>query len=67
MSYNGILKRIEEARLSADENTATVKVLEQAGVPGAPIRPNVRKILPVGRMLGLLCGLGRWRSLRSGR
>ena len=58
IAYNGILNRIEEARLSADEKTATVKVLERAEIPEYPIRPSVRKILPVGLLLGLLAGFG---------
>ena len=57
-TYNGILKRIEEARLSADEKTATVKVEEFAGLPQQPVWPSARKIVPVGLVLGVLLGFG---------
>ena len=38
LSYKGILNRIEEARLSADENTATLKIVERARLPENPAR-----------------------------
>ena len=58
MTYNGILKRIEEARLSADENTATIKVIEWAGTPKEPVWPLATIVLPLGLLLGMACGLG---------
>ena len=39
IAYRGVLNRIEEARLSADENTTFVEVVEPARVPGKPIKP----------------------------
>lgn len=56
LTYNSILTRIEEARLSADENTAVVKVLEQASVPGSPFSPQPGKIIAMAALIGLLCG-----------
>ena len=58
ISYKGILNRIEEARLSADENTATVKIVERAAVPERPIRPRKLAVLLVCLMLGLVGGVG---------
>ncbi len=55
-SYRGILNRIEQARLSADENTASVKQVQPAGIPGRPISPAVGRTLGMGLMIGL--GLG---------
>jgi len=58
VTYKGILKRIEEARLSADENTAIVKIVEQAGVPGTPILPKPPQIITLMVLLGLIGGAG---------
>lgn len=58
MSYQGILRRIEEARLSADENTTTVKIVEQASVPVAPVSPNARSLFMFSLLLGLIAGGG---------
>ena len=56
VSYNGILRRIEEARLAADENTSTVRVLELASTPEKPVWPAARRVFPLGILLGLLVG-----------
>ena len=56
ITYRGILKRIEEARLSADENTAVVKVLERSSVPGRPVYPNRPRAWILGLLLGLVVG-----------
>ena len=58
MSYKGILNRIEEARLSADENTATMKIVEPARVPEKPIWPKKSVVLAVAVFLGLAAGVG---------
>ena len=57
-SYRGILTRIQEARLAADENTATVKTVEMAAVPIKPIRPDILRILLLAVFLGLVGGIG---------
>ncbi len=58
VSYQGILNRIQEARLSADENTATVKLVEGASLPGVPVSPNVIRILLMALCLGFAGGMG---------
>ena len=58
VSYKGILNRIEEARLSADENTATVKIVERAADPERPIRPRKLVVFLVCLLLGLVGGVG---------
>lgn len=58
MSYQGILRRIEEARLSADEKTAAVKISNLAKKPAFPVSPNKKKILFTGCMMGFFLGLG---------
>ena len=58
ISYQGLLRRIEEARLSADEDTTTVSLVQEAVVPVAPVSPHVRRILMNGILLGLMAGVG---------
>jgi len=58
VSYKGILNRIEEARLAADENTATIKIVERAGIPAKPFKPRQTVVIFAGLAFGLLCGLG---------
>ncbi len=59
LGYKGLLTRIEEARLAADENTATVKVVEPAVLVGGS-GPSQRTFL---LLLGLLLGLAGGVSL----
>lgn len=57
VSYRGVLHRMEEARLSADENTATIKVVESASVPRIPVRPNTLLVLLAAGVVGLGFGV----------
>jgi uncharacterized protein involved in exopolysaccharide biosynthesis len=52
-----VLNRIEEARLSADENTASIKTVKQATPPPHPIKPRKMRILMVALFLGSLVGV----------
>ena len=54
-SYLGVLFRIQEARLSADENTATVKLVDHA-TPPVQVQPRPLRTLFMALLLGL--GLG---------
>ncbi|MGD9782960.1 MAG: GumC family protein, partial [Kiritimatiellia bacterium] len=56
-SYLGVLFRIQEARLSADENTATVKLVESASVP-IQVQPRPARILFLALLIGLGIGFG---------
>lgn len=58
LSYRGVLNRIEEARLSADENTASIKTVKKATPPDHPIKPRKLRILMVAFVLGALGGIG---------
>ena len=51
ITYRGILARMEEARLSSDEKTTTIKIVEPAEVPAKPISP--RKVLSLALALFL--------------
>ena len=55
-AYRAVLKRMEEARLSADENTAFINVIREAEVPENPVRPRKLIVLALGLMLGM--GIG---------
>ena len=57
LSYRGVLNRIEEARLSADENTATVKLVKPATPPAHPVKPRVPRIMLLALILGGVGGL----------
>jgi len=56
-SYLGVLFRIQEARLSADENTATVKLVERASAP-VQVQPRPLRILFMALLIGLGVGFG---------
>ena len=56
-SYLGVLFRIQEARLSADENTATVKLVEVFPV-ATLVYPRPLRILFMALMLGFAGGFG---------
>jgi capsular exopolysaccharide synthesis family protein len=58
LSYRGVLTRIEEARLSADEKTATIKMVKSATPPPFPIKPRKLRILFLALMMGGLGGIG---------
>ncbi|MCC5849793.1 MAG: AAA family ATPase [Verrucomicrobia bacterium] len=56
MAYQSVLNRIEDARMAADEDTATLKVVEYATRPDNPVHPRLALILPVGVFGGLALG-----------
>lgn len=55
-AYRGLLTRMQEARLAADETTATVKLVNSARVSGSPVSPNVTLIYAVALLSGLAVG-----------
>jgi len=57
-TYRGLLRRIEEARLSADENTTSISVIKKATIPRRASSPNPRRIIMMGIMFGLAVGGG---------
>jgi len=57
-AYRGILVRIQEAKLAADENTATIKIIERPSVPENPIKPKPPRIIALAILLGLMGGVG---------
>ncbi|MCU0856922.1 MAG: AAA family ATPase [Pontiellaceae bacterium] len=57
-AYRGVLSRIQEARIAADENTVTAKIIERATVPRKPVHPDPLRILALALLLGFAGGLG---------
>jgi len=57
-AYQTMLRRMEEARLSADEDMAYTKVIRDASVPQFPVSPQKMKALATSVFLGLLAGGG---------
>lgn len=55
-AFRGLLARIQEARLAADENTATVKIASTAVPPQSPFSPRTSQILMLALLAGLLAG-----------
>ncbi len=55
-AYQAMLRRMEEARLSADENMAFTKVIREAEVPLVPVSPKRPVCLVVGTLLGGFLG-----------
>jgi len=57
-AYQTMLRRMEEARLSADEDMAYTKVIRDASVPQIPVSPQKMKAVATSIFLGLLAGCG---------
>lgn len=55
-AYNSVLARIEQARLAADEDTATLKLVERATPKDTPVHPRLVTMLPLGVFGGLAFG-----------
>lgn len=55
-AYRGLLTRMQEARLAADETTATVKLVNSARVSGRPVSPHVTIIYALALLVGLAVG-----------
>ncbi len=56
-AYQAMLRRMEEARLSADEEMAYTKVIRAATVPRVPVSPVKSKTLAIGLALGGVFGM----------
>lgn len=55
-SYQAMLRRMEEARLSADENMAFTKIIRNAEVPKYPISPKKGQSIVLGIVFGIIIG-----------
>lgn len=55
--YENLLQRLKDATLSASLEVTNTHVIDSASVPTAPIRPNRRRNLAAGLMVGLILGV----------
>ncbi|WFB37102.1 polysaccharide biosynthesis tyrosine autokinase [Kiritimatiellota bacterium B12222] len=55
-AFNNVLSRIEQARLAADEDTATLKLVERATLKEEPVHPKLITMMPLGIFGGLALG-----------
>jgi capsular exopolysaccharide synthesis family protein len=55
--YNELLKRLKDATVSASLRAASVRLADEAMVPGSPIRPNRPVDIAVGVLVGLILGV----------
>ncbi|HEY3359217.1 MAG TPA: polysaccharide biosynthesis tyrosine autokinase [Polyangia bacterium] len=56
--YGLVLTRLKETDLSANLRVSNMRILDRALTPGAPIRPDVRKIMLMALVLALFAGIG---------
>lgn len=57
-SYTFLLEKREEARIAKAVTSSHVNVIDPAVTPERPIKPNKRKNLTLGMVLGLMLGIG---------
>jgi len=56
--YTFLLKRHEEARIAMASTTGNINIIDPAIVPKAPIKPDLKKSLLLGALVGLILGFG---------
>ncbi|WP_295413561.1 polysaccharide biosynthesis tyrosine autokinase [uncultured Thiodictyon sp.] len=56
--YDGLLQRYKEVGVTAGIGTNNISVVDEAKVPRAPYKPNLRKSAMTALLLGLLGGIG---------
>jgi uncharacterized protein involved in exopolysaccharide biosynthesis len=56
--YDAVLKRLKETGVTGQLETNNVRVMEEATVPGAPVRPRRARQILVGVVAGLVLALG---------
>jgi capsular exopolysaccharide synthesis family protein len=56
--YEALLQKLNETDIASSVRSNNVSLVERAAPPGAPIRPNKRRMLGVALVLGLMAGVG---------
>jgi uncharacterized protein involved in exopolysaccharide biosynthesis len=56
--YDALLAKIKEADLTEKIETSGIRLTESAIVPGAPVRPNKKRNIALGLVLGAMAGVG---------
>lgn len=56
--YEAMLKRFKETGVTGGLETNNIRVVEEAVIPNSPVKPDKRKNLAVGILIGALAGIG---------
>jgi succinoglycan biosynthesis transport protein ExoP len=56
--YDGLLRRLKEAGVSAGLRSSNVRMVDVARIPTSPIAPNIPRSLVLGFLLGVAGGVG---------
>ena len=56
--YELLIKRFKETTLAEEMKTGNIRVIDQAEVPGSPVKPNKKRNLMLAAVLGLMAGIG---------
>jgi capsular exopolysaccharide synthesis family protein len=56
--YEALLQKLNETDIASSVRSNNVSLVERAAPPGAPVRPNKRRILGMALLLGVLAGVG---------
>jgi succinoglycan biosynthesis transport protein ExoP len=56
--YQTLLKREKELQVLANSRGNNVRLVERAGVPGAPFSPNLRRAIALGALVAFLAAFG---------
>ncbi len=56
--YDLLVKRFKETSLTEEMKTGNIRIIDEAQVPLSPIKPNKRRAILLGAVLGLMLGVG---------
>jgi tyrosine-protein kinase Etk/Wzc len=56
--YTYLLQRQQETRIAEASSTSNIEIIDRALTPKTPVRPNKKKALALGVILGLMLGVG---------
>jgi capsular exopolysaccharide synthesis family protein len=56
--YDLLIKRFKETSLTEEMKTGNIRIIDEAQVPRAPVKPNKKRNLMLGVVLGLMLGVG---------
>jgi len=55
--YNLLLTKVKESNITGDVDVSNIRVAEKAVTPTAPVRPNKKRNIMLGLILGLMAGI----------
>ena len=56
--YTGLLERMKEVGVAAGLERTNISIIDEAGVPGAPYKPDITKNVSMAGAIGLMGGVG---------